>query len=379
MQLPKGLTWRQGAFWIAAAGVVAAAGAGLFVVSGVYNVAATAPHFLITERVITLALRRSVAVRSSGRDVPDLTGDGLVRLGANHFQIGCAPCHGSPATSADAVVRRMYPVPPRLRDVAQKWSTEELFWIVKHGIKMTGMPAWAGDDRDDEVWPVVAFLERLPALEGEQYRSLTQDAPADRAAGRPGSAADAVDQALVGYCNACHGGPDSPPAHGIVPSLHGQKAAYLRRAMVEYRDNQRQSGIMEAVAGRLDDGEIAALAAHYSRNDLDTSTPDGPAADPASVQRGLQLVERGASEGQIPACLACHGRQQSSQFPVLAGLSAHYIENQLDLFQRGVRDQTGYGAIMATIASRLSRQQMQDAAAYLSTIPAPRSAVPGDR
>ena len=66
----------------------------------------------------------------------------------------------------------MLPEPPYLGGVVESWKPEQLFWIVKHGLKYTGMPSWPALSRDDEVWSVVAFLQRLPGMKPETYRGL---------------------------------------------------------------------------------------------------------------------------------------------------------------------------------------------------------------
>lgn len=63
----------------------------------------------------------------------------------------------------------MTPPPPYLPPKLARWEPDELFYIVKHGIKFAGMPAWPSQQRDDEVWAMVAFLRRFPQLNAEQY------------------------------------------------------------------------------------------------------------------------------------------------------------------------------------------------------------------
>ena len=66
----------------------------------------------------------------------------------------------------------MTPPPPELTGRVSRYKAEELFSIVKHGIKFTGMPAWPVQQRDDEVWAVVAFLRRMPEVDAAEYRRL---------------------------------------------------------------------------------------------------------------------------------------------------------------------------------------------------------------
>lgn len=149
----KNLHWTIAATICAlAAGLLAAAGAA-FVWSGVYNVAASRDHLQITTWLLEAIRERSIAVRSYTVQVPDLDDEGMVRLGAGHFEGGCAPCHSRPGNETNAIVRGMLPPPPDLKAVAKHRPPEEIFWIVKHGLKYTGMPAWPSLGRDDEVWP----------------------------------------------------------------------------------------------------------------------------------------------------------------------------------------------------------------------------------
>jgi mono/diheme cytochrome c family protein len=61
------------------------------------------------------------------------------------------------------------PAPPYLLDVQQRFTPPQLFWIVKNGIKMTGMPAWKNEMSDAEIWEVVAWLEASAKLPPQTY------------------------------------------------------------------------------------------------------------------------------------------------------------------------------------------------------------------
>jgi len=364
------VNWRTIVLWLALFTVVLIAGAALLVASGIYNVAASVPHLGISERLIEFALRRSVATHSFGVTAPDLADEGLVRLGANHFRLGCAPCHGSPARSNDPVVEQMYPAPPPLGQAVGTWDATELFWIVKHGLKFTGMPAWSGAGRDDEVWAVVAFLRRFPAMDEGEFRNLIG---ADH-----GAFIEFGEQQppRAGLCISCHGDADSPPISARVPVLQGQSSDYLRRALEEYGRNKRQSGIMEPIAAALDERMIGDAVRFYAET-RPARSPRGEGNDREALRRGRMIAENGVPDDQIPPCLACHSGRASTRFPALAGLSAEYLRGQLQLFHDGTRDQTAYGAIMTAIAQRLTSSQMSDAAAYFSTLPAGGTIAPG--
>lgn len=143
--------------------------------TGAYNFAATQPHLPLTERIIDFALKRSVAVRAKGIQVPPLADAHRVQDGARHYRDMCQPCHGAPGQPPAELAKGLVPEPPDLQKAVPRWSEAELFWIVKHGIKMTGMPAWGQAHDDQELWNIIAFLDRLPAMQGDEYRQLAGD------------------------------------------------------------------------------------------------------------------------------------------------------------------------------------------------------------
>jgi mono/diheme cytochrome c family protein len=138
--------------------------------SGIYNIAASAGHPAWMERFLQLGKERSVKFNSRSVKPPKQDSADLVPLGAAHFQGTCATCHGAPGQPVNPVFGHMLPSPPDLQKHAHHWTREQLFWIARHGIQFTGMPAWSGAGRDDEVWAVVAFLEALPSMSETEYR-----------------------------------------------------------------------------------------------------------------------------------------------------------------------------------------------------------------
>jgi mono/diheme cytochrome c family protein len=92
-------------------------------------------------------------------------------LGVEHFAAHCVICHGGPGVPRSEIAHGLYPPPADLALAAGRYSPAELFWILKHGIKMTGMPAWS-DHSDDELWATVGFLEALPGMTEEEYAKL---------------------------------------------------------------------------------------------------------------------------------------------------------------------------------------------------------------
>ena len=154
-------------------GALAAAAAilgGLIVVSGIVPIRASDGHWPTTEWFLQFSKSRSVSTHSIGIDAPPLDDRDLVVRGAGMFHTSCRPCHGDPILPRPPVATAMTPTPPYLPDRVDDWSREELFYITKHGILFTGMPAWPAIERDDEVWAVVAFLEAMPAMDPIGYR-----------------------------------------------------------------------------------------------------------------------------------------------------------------------------------------------------------------
>ena len=335
--------------------------------SGVYSVAASRGHWAIVERFLAFGMRNSVETHAMLVKVPPLDSPDLVRLGAGHFHDGCAYCHGAPGMPVNPVASQMLPPPPPLSEAVERWATRELFWIVKHGIKYTGMPAWVAQQRDDEVWAVIAFLRRLPHLTPKQYRELALDRVEVQDKSGTELATAESDPQAAGACARCHGAGDTAPASRLVPVLHGQKVEYLIQALEAYAKGIRSSGIMQPLASDLDAESIAKLARYYAG--LALPQPRSPRdGEPASIEAGRRLATQGDPEQRIPACTACHGNTGLATFPRLDGQHAPYLARQLLLWKAGLNAVTVNGAIMAPIAKRLSDKQIRDVSAYYGSL-----------
>jgi len=158
--------------------VVACLGAAwLFVYTGAFDVAADTPHSQPVYWLLQNVRQRSIAVRASDVVVPNNLGDAKrISSGAGQYAEMCSICHLAPGMKRTETSRGLYPRAPELRRGSGLTPAEE-FWVVKHGIKMTGMPAW-GITHDDEIlWDVVAFLRKLPELSAEEYQTLVKNAP----------------------------------------------------------------------------------------------------------------------------------------------------------------------------------------------------------
>jgi mono/diheme cytochrome c family protein len=140
---------------------------------GIYDIGADAPHMDFTRAVIAYARDRSVAVRARDIAVPALDSPDRVTDGASDYDEMCTGCHLAPGMPENEMRPGLYPKPPRLAEIPALPPAAQ-FWIVKHGIKMSAMPAWGKTHSDDEIWNMVAFLQKLPHLNAHDYRALVE-------------------------------------------------------------------------------------------------------------------------------------------------------------------------------------------------------------
>jgi hypothetical protein len=150
------------------------AGGLAFMYSGLADVAATSEHWALTRWVLSTTMENAVRRNSEAIKPPGfLDEEARVRAGADDYHDMCAFCHGAPGVKPGVVARGLNPRPPKLAKTAGEWSPAELFWIIKHGVKMTGMPGFGPTHTDDELWETVAFVSKLPHLSAAEYRGMT--------------------------------------------------------------------------------------------------------------------------------------------------------------------------------------------------------------
>lgn len=358
--------WKIALFLIAL-GVLGA----LVVVSGIVPIAASSGHWAITRWFLHFSMKRSVATHSLGISVPSLDDPALVLKGAGHYEIGCRSCHGSPDLKQPRIAQHMTPQPPYLAPEVPHWENDELFYIVKHGVKFTGMPAWPTQQRDDEVWAMVAFLRKLPHLSAEEYWRLVRGEAAVAAPMQKMIASSAVPAAVTRSCMPCHGADGLGRGEGAFPKLAGQRIDYLRNALSAYASGERHSGIMQPIAAALKQEEVEEVSTYYAGL---TATPTRSNAEPdsAAIMRGQSIAERGIPSQRVPSCIECHGpkgEQQKNAYPKLAGQYADYLVLQLELFKKNQRGGSAYKHLMHPVANRLEQEQMRDAALYFESLP----------
>ncbi len=345
--------------------------------SGIVPIKASSGHWRITEWFLRFSMKRSVATHSLALKAPaNLADRALVQNGAGYYEIGCRSCHGEPGLPPPRIAVHMLPTPPDLVPRVRDSTPEKLFYVVKHGMKFTGMPAWPSAQRDDEVWAVVAFLLEYPRLDAAGYRELAgRNETAGATAEASGSARTLP--AVVQSCAQCHGNDGRGRAIDTMPSLAGQHAAYLHKALEAYGTGRRHSGMMEPVAAALTRETIAEVASYYAglRSVVAPSRPvaDGAPRDVSaeSVQRGALIAAEGIRTQRVPACVECHGpgaTRGKPEYPRLAGQRATYLELQLTLFREGRRGGSDHAHVMQPIATRLTPEQARDVAAYFATL-----------
>lgn len=158
--------------------VVIVGGITTFVVSGIYNVSARVPHWSITSDILEEARDQSIAYHSKSIVAPSLKDAKMEDAGFHHFQDTCRLCHGAPGIASSEFAQGLYPSPPDLAasDLHREMNDSMIFWIIKNGLKMTGMPAFGVNHSDQEIWDIVAFIDRLSSLQPDQYNAIVKEA-----------------------------------------------------------------------------------------------------------------------------------------------------------------------------------------------------------
>lgn len=234
MRMWKPVAWTLG--FLATVGVL---GATAVIYGGLYNVAATKQHLQPVYTVLEKAMHYSVQRRAREIEVPTgLDTASTQRLGATCYRDHCLQCHGGPGVARQGFGMSMQPLPSPLVEASQKWNTRELYWITRHGIKMSGMPAWQFRLREEELWAVTAFVNLMPKLTPTGFAERIAQAEALRCPGLTAvaggiglteplsglqAAPDRGRVALYQYaCNTCHTIPGITGSQPLVgPPLGG--------------------------------------------------------------------------------------------------------------------------------------------------------------
>ncbi len=159
---------------LAASAVVAGGAAYAFVNSGFYDVSATTPDSSLVYWATHQTMEHSVARRLGANVVPaDLDTPAHSAAGGTIYLANCAVCHGGPGLVPTAASQGLNPKPPDLFEATREPDPAENFQFIKHGVKMTGMPAFSPTKTDEEIWSLVAFLNVAPGIAPEEFSRLT--------------------------------------------------------------------------------------------------------------------------------------------------------------------------------------------------------------
>ncbi len=148
----------------------------LYIWFGIYNIAATDKHWGITNAILEILRDRSIETRLEGIDIPDLSDPMRIASGAANYDAMCAQCHLSPGVLSSEMYTGLYPQPPIFYQ--EKHGSHDVranFWVIKNGIKLTGMPAWGSSHSDKEIWDMVAFINTINDISAEQYAIITSE------------------------------------------------------------------------------------------------------------------------------------------------------------------------------------------------------------
>ena len=159
--------------------VMVALGSWVFLRLGLFPIAASSGADAFDEMAPQVRDRAIARHARSITAVPGKAGPESIARGLVHYRENCLPCHGAPDASAAEFSQGLNPGPPPLHDeqIQARRSDTELFWIVKNGLRMTGMPAFYINHNDEEIADIVRFVRHLPKLT-EEEKALLQQAPA---------------------------------------------------------------------------------------------------------------------------------------------------------------------------------------------------------
>ncbi len=157
---------------VAVSAALTVIGAAVFIGSGAYDIGADDHHTRPVLAVIEALRERSISRRAGSIDAPNLEDPARIAAGAARYAALCVGCHLAPGVMKSDVRPGLYPHPPNLaqQDIE---DARRAFWTVKHGIKMSAMPAWGKSLDDAAIWDIVAFVRQMPTMPAERYQTLT--------------------------------------------------------------------------------------------------------------------------------------------------------------------------------------------------------------
>lgn len=337
------ITWKRTLLAIAGLGL----GGLLFAWSGAMQISASSGHWRITDWFLHWVMRNSVRTYAAFQTPEEVISEEGLISAAGHFRQACQVCHGAPGIRPSPVMQQATPPAPDLSRTAVEWTDRQLFWIIRHGVKFTGMPAWPSGDRPDEIRRMVAFVRRLPGMTPAQYRMLTQETGKTHVGQRD------IDPGVLTACTNCHGADGRGRGQTDIPVLGGQKPAYLLTALRDYASGKRESAVMQAATATLTPQDMKILSGYFAAM---PGLKDQPAPS-------ITIISKGDPARQLPACQNCH--VPSKNAPVLIGQKRSYLAARLQHWQGDptIIDAHKPAEGMAVIARRIPPDQIDAIAA----------------
>lgn len=165
--------------FVAIVASVVAALAGIFIFAGIYNIGADAPHSRAVYGLLEELREKAIAHHAKDVKAPsDLNDPKRIAAGAGLYQEMCTGCHLGPGVERSELSQGLYPAAPEFAR-GDDLNPAEQFWTIKHGVKLTAMPAWGKTHKDELIWDMVAFIRRLPRMTPGQYQAAVASAPED--------------------------------------------------------------------------------------------------------------------------------------------------------------------------------------------------------
>ena len=161
--------------YIGALAIIVAIAAAVFFFGGIYSVAGTTSDTSVVAWAMTHIRQASIEQHAS-RDNPRVAFNdpAVVQAGARAFsERGCVNCHGAPGVDWAKFAEGLRPDPPDLKEIANELAPQQMFWVIKNGIKMTAMPGFGKTQPDQQIWAVAAFLRKAPGISAQDFAAQT--------------------------------------------------------------------------------------------------------------------------------------------------------------------------------------------------------------
>jgi mono/diheme cytochrome c family protein len=164
---------------IGALALIFSVGAAVFVFGGYYSVAGTAEDPSIVHWALVQVRMASIVHHADDLPPANFSEPASIQDGARLFAtIGCVNCHGAPGVKWAKFSEGLHPDPPDLKELANDRSPSQLFWVVKNGINMAGMPSFAlAGAKDEDLWSIVSFVKKLPDISDADYKAWSTYVP----------------------------------------------------------------------------------------------------------------------------------------------------------------------------------------------------------